>query len=419
YGHSLIPAPDADARRLEPLRQLLTGVIKPLLARQGIAWGGPTSGVAAAWTFHTQPLGGTLKALVRAMPASPYTSAASFITSPNPPPNAQSPGTLDIYTFVQTFDPYGTKGLQRALNSVASVVIGAVNLPYYLDAAQSRQDLAPLASQWVLDRYGVPIVKSVQTVPFLMTIPRSAGPWYPVIFQHGFTRSKEDMFAIAGALASAGFATIAIDAPLHGDRTFGLDLVTEDASGNIIANQPDGVPDKSGRHFMNLTHLLTSRDNVRQMAADIVQLSHLLQVQQMDVVNNNTGAPGADGVLDLYTGWVGYVGHSLGGIVGAIAASVDPYIQAAALANPGGNYAAILTQSQTFAPAIEQGLAQKGIQPGSADYAKFFVLAQTIMDDADPLNYPVNINKPVYLLRTQKDTVVPNAATDLLSAAQG
>ena len=42
-----------------------------------------------------------------------------------------------------------------------------------------------------------------------------------VIFQHGITRNRTDMLAIAGALAQAGFAVVAIDAPLHGmtDKT--------------------------------------------------------------------------------------------------------------------------------------------------------------------------------------------------------
>ncbi len=423
YGHSLIPAPDADARRLESLRRLLVGAVKPLLQTQGFAWGGPDNGVAAAWTFTTQPVTGLLYALAR----QPVMTAQDVA-----PPSANNPlGVLDIYSAVLAFDPYGTKGLRDlyaagALASVASVAIGTVNLPYYLAAANHAKDTAPLVQSFQLDAYGMPVVRSRQHVPFLLIYPNTRpGPWPVVIFQHGFMRSKEDVFAIAGALAKAGFATIAMDAPLHGDRTFGLDLVTEDAYGNLIAQGPDGKPDSSGRHFLNLGHLLVSRDNVREAVADLIHLEQALRAAaaNIDLVSNVNpyGKPGADGQADLYTAFIGYVGHSLGGMLGAILAGVDPYIAAYALANPGGNYADILTLSPTFKPQIDAGLQQQaGIQPGSADYWKFFTIAQTIMDDADPLNYgqaAVLNGKPVFLLRTQGDAVVPNATTDALARA--
>jgi alpha-beta hydrolase superfamily lysophospholipase len=37
-----------------------------------------------------------------------------------------------------------------------------------------------------------------------------------VIFQHGITRNRTDIFAIASTLCYAGFVTVAIDLPLHG-----------------------------------------------------------------------------------------------------------------------------------------------------------------------------------------------------------
>jgi alpha-beta hydrolase superfamily lysophospholipase len=37
-----------------------------------------------------------------------------------------------------------------------------------------------------------------------------------VIFQHGITRNRTDIFAIASTFAAAGFVTVAIDLPLHG-----------------------------------------------------------------------------------------------------------------------------------------------------------------------------------------------------------
>src|SRR5690348_1092147 len=98
------------------------------------------------------------------------------------------------------------------------------------------------------------------------------------------------MFGIAGALAAAGFAVVAMDLPLHGltdptsplyrnqllagspaagliagERTFDMDL-ENNATG---APGPDGKIDPSGTYIINLNSLLTSRDNLREAVADL------------------------------------------------------------------------------------------------------------------------------------------------------
>jgi pimeloyl-ACP methyl ester carboxylesterase len=45
---------------------------------------------------------------------------------------------------------------------------------------------------------------------------RPASGWPLVIFQHGITRNRSDMFAIAATLAGQGFAVVAVDPPPHG-----------------------------------------------------------------------------------------------------------------------------------------------------------------------------------------------------------
>ncbi|MBE0618897.1 MAG: hypothetical protein IH608_13390, partial [Proteobacteria bacterium] len=56
-------------------------------------------------------------------------------------------------------------------------------------------------------------------VPFILLTPAAGTVPYPVVvFQHGITRSKEDVLALANTLAGKGLAVISIDAPLHGDR---------------------------------------------------------------------------------------------------------------------------------------------------------------------------------------------------------
>ena len=47
-------------------------------------------------------------------------------------------------------------------------------------------------------------------------IAKPANGWPVVMLAHGITSKKEDMLAITGTLALAGYATVAIDQPLHG-----------------------------------------------------------------------------------------------------------------------------------------------------------------------------------------------------------
>ena len=65
-----------------------------------------------------------------------------------------------------------------------------------------------------------------------------------------------------------------------------------------------GQIDPSGSHFINLTSVLTSRDNLRQGAADLIALTRTLP--QLNV--------GARGSIDHTK--IHYLGHSLGAIVG-------------------------------------------------------------------------------------------------------
>jgi len=426
YGASKVPGrDDATAAQLEGLRQLtkamlgVAGTATPAIA---------AADVAVAWSFKTQTLNKVLAKIQANSATDPYaTNPVNFLSAAAVPSVATGGlGTVDFYTFATIAAASGSTTLldtytasPASFAAIGSVVIGAVKLPYYLD--DNTVNGAPLTSTFQTDIYGTPALKSVQTVPFLMTVPKAAGPYPVVIFQHGFTVDKSVVFGIANTLASQGYATIAIDSVLHGDRTFGLDFannVTGDAGA-------DGIADTSGKHYLNLTSLLTSRDNIRQSVADLIHLIRLLNIQTMDVVNNATGLPtlGGDAVPDLNVAVpISYVGHSNGGILGGVLAGVEPAIQTLVLVNPGGDYTSILQTSASISPEVNAGLGAKGVTVGSAEYNAYFVAAQTIVDDGDPLNYAaatVLAAKKVLILKTLDDLVVPNTQTDALSLSLG
>ena len=317
----------------------------------------------------------------------------------------------------------------------AQIYGGIFQAPYYLTAAANTgsfagltSDPSPLINAWqaryapvagVADRNltrfnPLPISTSSQQVPVLISVPDGSitmpDDGYPVvIFQHGITGNRAEMLFVAEALASAGFACVAIDLPLHGiapgeelpngislflgydqsgdawERTFGVDLLTESTTPAAI---PDGAADSSGAHFINLTDLAVSRDNLRQSVADLFNLKAALSgltILGMDVIDESE---------------VHFMGHSLGGIVGTpfVANQID--LTAVSLPMAGSSIPYLLNGSISYGPVVQGGLAANGVLSGTPEFANFLLTAQTVLDSADPINYAAAIGTngtPVYL----------------------
>ncbi len=323
------------------------------------------------------------------------------------------------------------------LPPIANVYVGTLGIRYYHNPA------APLTGSWRgapftavpgaattthLSRFNpVPVVQANPNIPLFVTVPNAASGrakpaagWPVVIFQHGLRGNRTQSAAIAAAYAAQGFVVAAIDIPLHGitaaanplyqgalERTFNLDLVNN-ATG---APGPDGAIDPSGTHIINLTSLLTSRDNLRQAATDIAQLSVSLPGLDLD----------GDAVSDIDANRIHYSGISLGGIVGTVANALPIATRSAYLNVPGGGIANLLRESAALSPSVNAGLAAAGLSPGTTLYEQFFRDAQTVVDAGDPLNYVAATvaARPTVLTQVINDTVVPNTATQRLVNAGG
>lgn len=279
------------------------------------------------------------------------------------------------------------------------------------------------------------------SVPNSGTMP--ANGWPVVIFQHGITADKSSFFGIAGTLANAGIATVAIDHPLHGDRGFDLD---DDGTAEYVASGENG----SATAYMNLKSLLTTKSNLKQSVSDLLSLRYSL--------NNVTGT-------QFDPAKVRFIGHSLGAIAGAsftrlanATEDADFNVEASVLGMPGGSIANFLLESGSFGPVIKSSLMygrdgfeeftqlvngqaeQLGLSPevaistpevaaqlvagfkeaaGEQAWASinaelfeaFAFAAQTVVDSADPVNYVSDLaeNTPVFLIEADGDTVIPNA----------
>ena len=193
------------------------------------------------------------------------------------------------------------------------------------------------------------------------------------------------------------------------ERTFNLDLVDNATR----APGPDGTIDDSGTHFINLTSILTTRDNLRQASADLVSLTRT--VPTIDI--NGDQAPDLDGAR------MHFVGMSLGAIVGTAYLGVNTEVRSATLAVPGGLLTQLLLDSPSLAPTIVGGLEAAGLTEGTTLFNQFIRDAQTAADAGDPVNYAAAaaLNHPIHMMMmvgdgaaNLPDQVIPNSATDRL-----
>ncbi len=388
-GHSATALlDDATAMQLEYLRQAMKPIFD-FLTQVGIT----RDNIAIAFTFTTQGIADdftVLKSQLAEMPAPAPIFAAKYL------------GDTMVAAFYGAVE--AQTGISFPYDAVGGVLTGAFISPNFISH--------PLAGHFEKGQDGKFIQFGDNTVPFILVVPKGTGPFPVAIFQHGFTRTKMDALAIANTFASVGIATISMDLVLHGDRAG--DYMNNE-TGELV---PDGQLDPSGALFLNLAYIRTARDNIRQSNLDQMMLVKMLQTG-IDYTE--------DGVLDLLPAGFTYTGQSLGGMTGTNLMALEPAIKAAVLNVPGGNISALLINSPTFAPVINAKLAENGIVAGTPQYNQFWLLAQTVIDAADPINYAPYVlsgdlsgtTKYVLMQEAIGDTVVPNLSTDALARAFG
>lgn len=393
------------AEGLEPLRQL---TLSMLTAANAFAAELSTDNVVLSWTFKTQSIRDILQAVKDQIAPAAMTVAPTGMT---------------------------TMAINPGLQGKADVYIGTIELPYYLTApaADNSDNGAALSSFWrdangnhVSQFSPMPVATSTQTVPITMTVPNAAAlgqgqmpenGWPVTIYQHGITRNRTDVLAIADAMADAGIAVIAMDLPMHGltdpgngfaanntpfpndrERTFGIDVVTNEPNEDLTSTrEPDGMPDASGAHFYNIGLLSNARDNLRQGVADLLVLSaSIINLQGVTVDASNKT----------------FIAHSLGGLVGTTFLSYDDSITTASLVTTGGGVARLLSNSGAFGPILNANLAANGAPPGSAAYEQFLTVAQTVIDSGDPINHATALadrnTTALHMIKVVDDGTVPN-----------
>ena len=326
--------------------------------------------------------------------------------------------------FGSVFAGVNTGELGLGLPGLADVHVGTIDVPFYLDRADPLQGIwQGVAGSNITQFNAMPVATETISLPVFITIPnedsgqeKPEDGWPVIIYQHGITRMRIDSLAVADTWAAAGYVVIAIDMPMHGvddetspfymgglERTFDLDLI------NNTTGAPGGdmIIDPSGTHFVTLSSLQTIRDNFRQGAADLFSLVSTIPTMDFDGGGADTDATR----IHLFA-------HSLGAMMGINVLAIDDRIGASVLAMPGAGIARLFEASASFGPVLEAGLAAQGVFPGTPEYDQFFTVAQTVLDSVDPINtgaiaagkHPIYLMEIVGSSTSLPDQTMPNVA---------
>ncbi len=131
-----------------------------------------------------------------------------------------------------------------------------------------------------------------KNVAFSLMVPAGAGPFPVVLLAHGIQSSPGSMCTNARDLVRRGMAVLRWELPRHGSRGGG------------------------GYDFLALDDLLRIRDNFRQGATEIASLTLLVdELHEMLTIVPEIGDP----ILPTFDkDHIGYLGHSLGAIIGLL-----------------------------------------------------------------------------------------------------
>lgn len=283
-------------------------------------------------------------------------------------------------------------------------------------------------------------VKRTDDVWFTLVLPAGTTTDLPlVVFQHGFGQSRADIFAIADTLCEQGYAVAAIDIPWHGMRAdtdapdrrhnFVSGELTADLYGDLaspgIYLDYIGVIDTRGS--LAPFHPFYTRDAFRQSVSDELALVDLIEDTDWTAALTSMGGPTATSFDDAAP--IGFVGQSLGGILGTMFVTTEVRVGAAALNVTGGHLSRLVSGSAGFSGAFLPLLLPR---LGAPDYESIdydveppwmfpeVALFQTLLDRGDSMGYAPLLarqNKHVLFQMALDDETVPNVATEALALA--
>ena len=305
-------------------------------------------------------------------------------------------------------------------------------------------------------RSEAPAPRGSEDVDVTVFLPAGTTPrdgWPVAIFGHGFGNDRHLVpMTVAGTMARAGFATVAINVVGHGGGPAGTltvlrtsqEAVTLPAGGRGLDLDGDGrIRSTEGvsTRIASPLALIGSRDGLRQTTADLMQLVRAIH-RGVDV--------DGDGRIDLDRERIQYFGQSFGGIYGTLLMAVDPLVRMGVLNVAGGPIAEIARQSPVFRGLAVDQLRQRrpplangendfteslplpgeapvrAPAPGALEIQAYLDRAEWMTQGANPVAFapylrqaplPGMSPRPVLLQWAVGDQTVPNPTTAALLGA--
>ncbi|MCC7073438.1 MAG: hypothetical protein IT383_19155 [Deltaproteobacteria bacterium] len=283
---------------------------------------------------------------------------------------------------------------------------GVVTLAQFQAGTPPFDDLDGTTGGFVFDESGAAVVQRTEDVAFVLTVPKRdqpVGGYCVVVYGHGTGGDLESGVGDESTLAAdAGCALLAVSEPLHRTRA------------GYRAGQEDMLT-------FNFFNPVAGRDNWLQSAMEKVQL--VTVVSSLSVPGEvSGGAP-----LSFDAASVSYLGHSQGGIAGALFLAVEDRITGAFLSGAGAGFQASLVE-KTDPVEIATVLRTVLSMPDDDAVDRFhpvIALLQTLVDPADPLNvgdlwrYRSGAVPHLVVSSGLKDTYTPPRCHGALAAAFG
>lgn len=332
-------------------------------ARLGEVYGGP---VVFALTFRTASIYPKLQALIERE----REAAASAIT-------------------------YATRAPLAGQTAVAILVEGWFTHRSYLNGRGKLENTVVFEEQ----------------LPFTLALPLTSAavrePFPVVLTQHGFGNMRQGMLHLADAFAREGLATLVIDAPNHGARGPGDGIAEDFLTGleNTFGIWTDGD------HMSFRAWLF--RDILRDQVLAHLQLLKAVKAWQGDVARV-TNEPGADLNVDE----AGYIGHSMGAIMGGVSGAMLPELKRVVLNVGGGPISEVFVRNQAADRMAVSLLKPRESTTGEG--WRMIAMVQTCLEPGDPINFIARIGRepfageaprPLLMQAIHRDMLVPNHAS--------
>lgn len=215
-------------------------------------------------------------------------------------------------------------------------------------------------------------------------------------------------YKIVNQLSKLGLPTVSIDQPMHGPR---CDPELKDES-----------LDLKTFNFFNIT---AGRSGFRQSALDSVALTRMLRDGLLNVPADFSpdGKP-----TEFDPDRVSFIGHSQGGLSGALLAAVEPNITAFVLSGAGAGLSLTIMQRKDPSDIATLVGSVLGLDEGElSEFHPAISLVQALADATDPLAYghlvlkrPPGVRPPhVLLTEGLLDVATPADTSEALAAAMG